>query len=295
VLNLARLPRVVQVGSSAGEGVPVGDYGGELQGQQIGADFGLGQCLHTWDGSRLKRRVWLGGELIGITALAGIGWLASAHDPAIARQETSGAVGGFIIAAAIGMLLVMIPQRRRLRWLHQYEAGMAEVVGYQRQVSVVRWADLASMSLGVVEGEDGPWLSDCMLRDHAGNVVAMDRRFGDAAREMVIGRAKQVLAGRLAAPITGQLDVGLPVTIGCLTVDQSGIMCHGDRAAGGHWQVSWQQVRGVQTHLHGHRVTVQTDHRRGKRATLAGQPNDFLTEYMLKHAAHQVGVPFFAR
>jgi hypothetical protein len=261
---------------------------GDADGRRIGAELGLGEYLAGWDGSELKGRVVLGWVLIGICALGGIGVLESLHGPAADKQENMGAVGGIVLVLAIAVPLVAFPWRIRRQWLHHYEGGVAQVTGHRRRVSVVRWSDLASMSLNVVQGYDDERIDGCVLRDHVGNAVSVN----PGPCKLVVGRAEQVLTGRLVGPLTGRLDAGLPVTVGCLTVDQSGIRCRGGKA-GGRWNVSWQQVHDIETRLRGHRVTV-TGHRISKRAALAGEPNDFLAEYVLQHAARRVGVRFNA-
>jgi hypothetical protein len=260
--------------------------------QRVRGEWGLGECLGSWGGSQLKGRVVLGWVLVGLGALGGVGMLTEMHESAPARYQDSGAIGGIVIVVAAGALLLAIPWRRRLWWLFLHEAGVAEVTGYRQRASVVRWADLASMTLGIGDGESHDYISGCTVRDHAGRDVTVDKRFGASAWEAVAAQAGQVLADRLLGTLTSQLDAGLPVTSGCLTVDWAGIRCRaGSRAAGGRWQVSWQQVRGVQTRMHG--VEVSVDAGRRRRALVYGA-NNFLAGHLLEHAARQAGVPFTA-
>jgi hypothetical protein len=254
------------------------------EGRRLGAELGLGQYLEGWDQSKLKGRVVLGWVLIGIAVLGGIGALETMRQSAAADQDALSAVGGIVILLAIGVLLVAFPWRTRRLWFHHYEGGVVQVTGHRRRVSVVRWSDLASLSWSVVQGYDDEFLSGPVLRDHAGNIVP-------APSALIAGRAEQVLVGHLA----GRLDAGLPVTVGCLTVDRSGISCRGGAGkAGSRWDVSWHEVHDIETHFRGQRVTIRTGHRGAKRAGLAGQPNDFLIEYVLEHAARRVGVSFKA-
>jgi hypothetical protein len=263
------------------------------QGRRIGAELGLGEYLGSWNGSKLKARVMMGWILIVLVVLASIKVLASLLHSAVIKQDDMSDVGGMAILLAIGVPMVAIPPLTKRAWLHRYEAGLAEVTG-RRRVAVLRWANLASLSLRVVKGYDDEYIRGCELRDHSGTVVTVDdERYGPAVRELVTGLAEQVLTGRLVGPLTARLDQGLPVTVGSLTVDRSGISCQGGQA-GGSWNVPWQQARGIATELRGHRVSVDTD-RRGRHAALAGQPNDFLASYVLEHAAARAGVPFLAR
>jgi hypothetical protein len=66
------------------------------------------------------------------------------------------------------------------------------------------------------------------------------------------------------------------------------------QVAGQRRRVSWPEVRGVETRAHGHRVTISTDRRRGRRAALPGQPNGFVARQVLEHAARRAGTSFSA-
>jgi hypothetical protein len=250
----------------------------DAEGRRIGAELGLGECLGTWDGSKLTGRVVFGLVLITLAVVALIGALTPLGGPG-----AKGGLGGILVFLAVGVPLVAFPRRTRVLLVHRYEAGLAKVTGRERSVWVMRWDDLASMSLSVVAGYDEDYVDRCELRDHAGGVIAVDKKAGAG---LVARKAEQALAGHLAGPLTARLDAGLPVTVGCLTVGPSGIRCRG------HWNVSWKQVSGIETRLHGHRVTVSTGGRIDKHAALAGQPNEFLARYVLQHAARQAGVPF---
>ena len=281
------------VAAVAGYGARKGGVGGkgsaDAAGRRIGAELGLGEYLGADDRSksRMHERIaagvllvimpWYAAVITGIRFLLSPGW-----DPAAGRL--SGTVI-FVIGLGIGTpLMAMLVRKREWLWLYSYEGGFAQVTG-RRRMSVVRWAELASMSVSVVQGYEDEYVAGCVLRDHAGNAVTVGVG--------LIGRAEQILTGRLVGPLTARLDAGLPVTVGCLTVDQSGIRCHGGQARN-NWTVSWQQVHGIETRLHGQRVTVKTGHRGGKHAALDNQPNGFLASYALEHAARRAGVPFFA-
>jgi len=264
------------------------------QGRRIAAEYGLGGSIGEWNGSKLKGRVIAGWIIIVLAFFAVIGALEQgSHQPAgSAPQDTGGALAEIAIVLAFAVPMAVIPPRTKRLWLHHYEEGLVQVTG-SRRVSVIRWSDLASMSLSVKQGYDDEFIGGCVLRDHAGNEVTVDDRIGLNVSKRIAARAEQVLVGRLVGPLTGQFDAGQPVTVGCLTVDQRGIECRGSQS-GGRWQVSWSQVSSIGSQLSGHRVTVSTGHWGSKRAALAGQPNDFLAAYVLEHAAGRVGVPFSA-
>jgi hypothetical protein len=263
----------------------------DAQGRRLGAELALGQHLGSRDGSAHKARFIVGWVMTGLAISFGVFiYLPLRASPV--SQLSTGILAVIVIMLVVGVTLMRMPGNKRYAFLHHYEAGLAEVT--DGRVSVVRWADLASMSLRVVQGYDDESITACVLRDNAGNEVTADGRFAGAC-DLVTRRAEQVLTGRLVGPLAGRLDSGIPVTVGCLTVDQSGISCRGSKA-GGSWNVSWQEARGIETQLSGHRVTVRTGRwGGGKRAAMAGLPNDFLIGYVLEHAARRAGVPFQAQ
>ena len=286
-------------GSPGAKGGPGAGKGSEkaraaAEGQRIGAEYSLGGRIEAWNGSKLKGRVIAGWIIIVLAFFAVIGvFQQKSHQLAgSAPQDTAGLLAEIAIVLAVAVPMAVIPPRTKRLWLHHYQEGLAQVTG-RRRVSVIRWADLASMSLSVKQGYDDEFIGGCVLRDHAGNEVTVDDRIGLNVSKQIAGRAEQVLVGRLVGPLTDQLDAGVPVTAGCLTVDQRGIGCRGGQP-GGRWQLTWPQVSGIESQLSGHRVTVSTGHWGSKRAALAGQPNDFLAAYVLEHAARRAGVPFSA-
>jgi hypothetical protein len=268
----------------------------DAEGRRIGARLGLGEFLGADDGSKsvLQGRIaagillvimpWYAIVFVGLRFLVSPGW-----------NPAAGRLGGIVILSiGVGIgtpLLFMLLKQREWIWLYTYEDGLAQVTG-RRPASAVRWAELATMTLGVVQGYDGELITSCTLRDRAGSTVTVTGPYPGLVLERVTARAEQVLSDRLVGPLTSRLDAGLPATVGCLTVDRSGITCRGGRARN-DWMVPWVQVQGVETRLHGHRVTVQTSRWRSKQAALGG-PNDFLAGYALEHAARRAGVPFSA-
>ena len=263
----------------------------DAEGRRIGAELGLGDCEGTWKWSQAKRRVVFGWIAIIFGGGGTIGGILSINQPGASLQEVLQGFTPVIGLLGLGVVLVAIPERVRRVWLFQYEGGVAQVTD-RRRVSVVRWADLASMSMTILRGYDEEYVGSWALRDHAGNVVGMDKHIDQDAYNKIFNRAEQVLTGRLLGSLTDRLDAGLPVTVGCLTMDRSGIECQPSHAGAGRWHVSWQEVSGISTEWRGHRVNVQTGYRGSKRAALFGQPNGFLAGYVLEHAARQASVPF---
>jgi hypothetical protein len=121
----------------------------EAQGDQLGAEFGLGKCTLA--------RVTMRPTAVAIVAAG------TAH-----RGE---AIVGVVIALAVGGLLQWRGSRHWER-LFRYDAGLAEVSAEKAEPVVVRWADLASLKLRFASTEDEGWhVTTCELRDEAGNVV----------------------------------------------------------------------------------------------------------------------------
>lgn len=153
---------------------------------------------------------------------------------------------------------------------------------------MLRYADLAAMTLRVRDGYDGVFVVSCRLRDHAGNELAVSSSlYNGQACEELISSARDVLASRMLEPLTHQFDEGLPVTVGCVTVDSTGISVQGRRP----WTVPWGQVRKVSTGLHGQRLTVNAGGWLAKSARLDDLPNSFIAEDVIAHAVRRAGVP----
>jgi hypothetical protein len=73
---------------------------------------------------------------------------------------------------------------------------VANVSSYRRVVTVVRWADLASVSEDTfLDEDDHEHFRGYLLRDHAGNTVDIGKR-----TRQLVARAERVLAARLGQP-----------------------------------------------------------------------------------------------
>jgi len=253
--------------------------------------FGLGESAGSWYQKSYLGRVLLGWVLLGVDALAFAGYLQVMRG----HEGMAGGGGELLIILAAGVAMVATPPRARRTRLYLFEAGAVRASNRGRRLSVLPWASLESVSLTVVDGDDHAYVSDCVLRGQAGAIMALSRRDSGRGRAAVMAAAQEVIAGRLATALTRQLDAGQPVTIGFLTVDQSGISSRGPGQAGGRWHVPWHQVRTVHAAAHGQRVLVTTGRwGNGKRAALDNIPNSFLARHVLEHAARQAGVSFTA-
>jgi hypothetical protein len=120
--------------------------------------------------------------------------------------------------------------------------------------------------------------------------MALGHRSTLLGRHQILAAAEAVIAARRVGQFTAQLDAGLPVTIGFLTVNRSGMSSRGGGRAGGRWLVTWQQVRRVDVEADGQRVLVRCGRWGAKRALLDGVPNSFLVRHVIAHAARRAGV-----
>jgi hypothetical protein len=97
-----------------------------------------------------------------------------------------------LVALGTVMALPVVLVLRLRPTLHEFEAGVASVSVYRRQVTVVRWADLAAVSEDKGQDQDGDWhFHGYLLHDHAGNTVGIGKR-----APLLLARAEQVLAAR---------------------------------------------------------------------------------------------------
>jgi hypothetical protein len=258
----------------------------DAEAERIGLDWGLGAYLGADDMSELRLRVALGAMMLGAVVLMTIS-LGTPMTGEV-RLMAGAVVVGLLI---LGVMLIAIPGRTKRNWLCRYEAGMAQVIGPRPRVVVVRWDDLASLTLTVVSGHDEEYLSSYVLRSRQGRAVraVVSKRL--LTSDPIATHAESALADRLVAPLIRQLEAGQPVTIGRLTVGPSGIRSRADSERGGRWHVSWRKARHVRVRLAGQRVSVERERGHVRLAALDGVPNSFLAQYVIAHAARQAGVP----
>jgi len=186
--------------------------------------------------------------------------------------------GALTLATVTAFLLAMVPPRAKRYRLFEYRDGFIQVSNREPRLVVMRDADLASLSLKFVSGYDGTYLENCELSDDAGTLLR-----ARCASEQVASHAEQVFAGRLLGPLLDQIDAGLPVSLGRVTVDRAGI-------GFGKWTYSWQGMQAVHIREHGHGLSVRNSACTYNEARLAGRPNDFLARYVVEHAAQAAGV-----
>jgi len=109
----------------------------------------------------------------------------------VGLQEPSGRfrIWYWVVFGVVVWLPVVIALRSRRTVLYEFEAGLANVSRYRRRVTVLRWADLASVSEDSTQDQEGDWhFHGWLLHDHAGNSVTVGKR----ARALKV-RAEQML------------------------------------------------------------------------------------------------------
>lgn len=158
---------------------------------RIGAEFGLGRHVRVWrrGWSKVAGRALVFGFLIGLPVVTAVLALtANARSASLPVPD--------LAALGVVMLLPAVMALRLRPTLHEFEAGLASVSFYRRRVTVVRWADLASVSEDIGEDQDGDeHFYGYLLQDRAGNTVQIGKR----AREL-LAWAEQVLAARPSRP-----------------------------------------------------------------------------------------------
>jgi hypothetical protein len=161
--------------------------------QRIAAEFGLGRHLKVW------RRGWskAAAMVLGLGFLTGLPAVTAVLALTANAQTQSGSfpVPDLVALGTVMALPVVLVLRLRPT-LHEFEAGLASVSVYRRQVSVVRWADLAAVTKDIGQDQDGDWhFHGYLLHDHAGNTVDIGKR-----APLLLARAEQVLAARPGQP-----------------------------------------------------------------------------------------------
>lgn len=251
----------------------------EAAGDRVGAEFRLGECIGAWTWAKYRFRVGCGSLILflGIP----LGWIpiVFAHHRLIAAEW----VGGLLLVAT---LMAFIPPRMRESRLYQFEHGLARVDPRKAVPTVLRWDDLTSISMKVMQGDDGDRIVSCELRDRAGQAVSL-AGFYSAADE-IARVAEKVLAPRLLPALIARYDAGAPVFIGLLTVERRGLSAPG--SSGMRWRISWPEISHIDVSKHGYRLAVTEAAGPVRMVMPEGEPNDFLARHLIEHAARQAGV-----
>jgi hypothetical protein len=255
----------------------------EAEGDRVAADFGLGRRRDAW--SRRKRPASWGSGGILLLIVVFTSWVLFTPLP--------GPV--FEILAAVFALLALLAVAQlaagRGSWqerLFEYDSGIALFADRAAEPTVLRWADLASLSLRVVTSYESHSLSSCVLRDSAGQTITVEGAFGLAV-DKITARAELALRQSLAPTLIARYDAGEPVTFGHVIVDRTGISCPGDGSAK-PWDAPWRDTRSIEMLMYAHRLTITPRSGRARPVSLDGAPNDFLAGPVIEHAAQRAGV-----
>lgn len=264
-------------------GTVVPRSGLDAEGDRVGADFRLGERAGAWTARRYS-----GGFGCGMTLavmLAVFAFIPFLPYPWPGRPV---AVFSYLGLLALAVLLLAAPGRSWKERVFLYADGIAQFTHRQPEPTVVRWADLATMSLKVTSGYEGDYIATCILRDRVGNTLTVENRLGDAC-DKVTAAVDRLLAYRLAPTLQARYDAGEPVTFGRVTVDQSGISSP-EGTTGKPWSIHWRDISDIELLMYGHRVTITQHKGRTKRVSLDGAPNDCLARYVIGYAASRTGV-----
>jgi hypothetical protein len=255
----------------------------DAEGDRVGLDFRLGQRTGAWSARRYSGSFGCGMTLAVMLALAT--FLLFLPYPAPGRTI---AILSYLALAALAALMLAVPSRTWKERLFVYAGGIAQFTGRESEPAVLRWPDLATVSVQVVTGYEGDSLSSCVLRDRAGTTLTVENRYGDACDRILV-LADRALAARLAGTLIARFDAGEPVTFGRLTIDQAGISSPGD-GSGKAWSAYWRDTREIEITKWGHRLAVKPARGPDRQVKLDGAPNDLMARYVLWHAAARAGV-----
>jgi hypothetical protein len=250
------------------------------EGDRVAAEFGLGQRAGAW--SRKKRSDGWGCGWVLLLVMISTGFVLFMPIPEPWHTIVLGAYGA---GAALAVLL-MAGSRSWQERLFRFEGGIAQFASREPEPAVLRWADLASLSLNVVTSYESHSLMSCVLRDSAGRTITVASAYGLACED-ITPVAEQALASRLAPTLIARYDAGEPVTFGHIIVDRAGISCPGSAKP---WNAYWRDTRSIEMLMYAHRLTITPQSGRARSVSLDGAPNDFLAGYVIAHAAGQVGV-----
>jgi hypothetical protein len=254
------------------------------EGDLAGAEFGLGQRTGAWSARRHSGR-W-GCGLALLIAMITVCWIPlMPYLGGLSRLITVAIIGGF---AVLAVRLMSDPQAHWWDRMYLYTGGIAAFTDRRPEPEVLRWADLAELSIRVNTGYESDVLSSCELRDRAGAAMTVSvSRYGDACAK-VIGAAGQLIARQRAGELIARFDAGEMITFGDMSIDQVGIRVRRD--GGKAWWVAWRDASAIDMTFWAHRLTITPRKGAARNVKLSGQPNDILAWYFIAHVASRAGV-----
>jgi hypothetical protein len=254
----------------------------EAEGDRVGEDFGLGERTGQW--SRRKRSAGWGCGIVLLITVVATSVVPFLPIPGPGKLVV---VAAYVAAIVLAVLLMTLARSWRER-VYQFDQGVAQFTGSEAEPEVLRWADLASLSLRVVTSYESHSLMTCVLRDSAGRTITVESQYGTACDD-IAATAARWLTARLAPTLIGRYDAGEHVTFGHVIVDRTGISCPGDGSSR-PWSAPWRDTRSIEMLMHAHRVTIKPHSGRARQFSLDGAPNDFLAQEVIAHAARLAGV-----
>jgi hypothetical protein len=254
------------------------------EGDVAGAEFGLGERTGAWSARRHSGR-W-GCGLALLIAMITVCWIPlMPFQSGLSRVISGGIVAGF---AVLAVRLMSDPQAHWWDRMYLYTGGIIQLTDRRPEPAVLRWADLAELSIRVDTGYESDVLSSCELRDRAGTTMTVYvSRFGDACAK-VIGAAGQLLARQRAGELIARFDAGEMITFGDMSIDQVGIRVR--REGGKAWWVAWRDASAIDMTFWAHRLTITPRKGAARNVKLNGQPNDIMAWYFIAHVASRAGV-----
>ena len=212
-------------------------------------------------------------------------WIPFAVSGGPGHLITGGAWGGLLV---VTILMCAIPPRGWTDQLFLFEHGLILANPQEPEPAVMRWDDLDSVSMMVRSGYDDDYISSCEIRGRSGRSMTLDGSFPGVLTE-IAATAEELVARWLLSGLIARYDVGERVSFPGISVDWSGLDTPGASRASPR-SFGWPEIARIEMRLHGHRLAITGASRSTTNVTLGGEPNDFLAQHVIMHAAGRAGV-----
>lgn len=140
----------------------------------------------------------------------------------------SGVVGVGYFAGGIMANHAMAPGTDAVRTFW-FDGGLARLATADQQTCVLRWDEVDTVTATIVSDNDGGWYYTCALHGRTGTAITLacddDGTVGyaPALACSLLSEAARLLAPRFVPPLIEAYEAGQPVSIGCWTLDRTGI------------------------------------------------------------------------
>lgn len=168
----------------------------------------------------------------------------------------------------------------------RYRDGLAQIAASDPEPVVVRWADVATVSLVFASEEDDRDITSATIGSRSGSSVRVDRGYGMEALGELAAEAERALAARLLPELIEEYDCGRPVAFGNLRIDRHGVT-HSSTES---WYLPWALISRVTDDGPGRAIEIRPARESGrglKRIDLDGCQNGVLAHHLIERA----GVP----